>query len=102
MTCPPKLAPKTPRRSPAVAESVRAVAVPGSCAETMKLRDGELWSADGLTGALQVRCVSGNVWLTQEGRAEDIVIGPGGMCVVPGYGKVVVQALDDAVVRIER
>ena len=71
--------------------------------EEVVLRCDGLWVAPhDLANALCVRCLCGHVWLTQEGRAEDIVIAPGGMCLVPaGHGKVVVQALEDAVVRVE-
>jgi hypothetical protein len=86
----------------ALAEAVRQ---PGSspveAGDEIALRDGALWSLDRAAGAVRVRCVSGHVWLTQAGRAEDIVIGAGGTCVMSGTGKVVVQALEDAIVRIE-
>ncbi|MGB7158291.1 MAG: DUF2917 domain-containing protein [Tepidisphaeraceae bacterium] len=75
---------------------------PAEAGDEIALRDGALWSLDRSVGAVQVRCISGNVWLTQAGRAEDIVIGPGGTCVLPGTGKIVVQALEDAIVRIEQ
>jgi len=67
------------------------------------LRDGELWVAHhDPSHALRVRCLAGYVWITQEGRAEDTVVGAGGLCVVPGEGKAVVQALEDAIIRVER
>ena len=66
------------------------------------LREGELWVAHhDLSHALHLRCVSGYVWITQEGRAEDTVVGAGGLCVVPGEGKAIVQALEDAVIRVD-
>jgi len=65
------------------------------------LRDGELWVAHhDPSRALVVRCLAGYVWITQEGRAEDTVLGPGSLCVVPGEGKAVVQALEDAIIHV--
>ena len=65
------------------------------------LRDGELWVAHhDPSRALVIRCLAGYVWITQEGRAEDTVLGPGGLCVVAGEGKAVVQALEDAIIRV--
>ena len=71
--------------------------------ETMSLPDGAIWSVDpdGDGVALLVRCVFGHVWLTQAGHPDDVVLSPGGTCVLPAAGKVVVQALDDAQVRVE-
>ena len=70
-------------------------------AHIVRLRDGDLWVAPhDFDRALPIRCVSGNVWLTQEGRAEDIVLAAGGLARVAGEGKLIVQALEDAVIRV--
>ena len=51
--------------------------------------------------ALHVRCVTGNVWISQEGNPNDIVLAPGEQFVPARAGKVVIQALsNDAAVRL--
>ena len=49
----------------------------------------------------RVRCVVGNVWVTQEGDVRDIVLSGGEEFTPAARGKVIVQALGDhAVVRL--
>src|SRR4051812_17106886 len=56
-----------------------------------------------LDPAVCVRCVRGNIWVTQEGDARDIVLAPGEQFVPARRGKVVIQALShDAAVRLLR
>jgi hypothetical protein len=100
--CPPKLNPRVrPALSRVAASRPAPMETEPNADETMRLRDGELWALDPTGRPLHVRCLAGNIWITQQGRADDIVLTAGGLCVVPGDGKLVVQALDDAVVRIE-
>ena len=49
---------------------------------------------------VEVRCVAGAVWITQEGRAEDTVLSAGGRFDIRGNGKLIVQALEDAVIHV--
>jgi hypothetical protein len=43
-----------------------------------------------------VYAVRGEVWITQEGMRDDIIIAPGGRFVVPGRGSLVISATGDA------
>ncbi len=47
-----------------------------------------------------VECLSGAVWLTQEGDSRDHVLAPGDARVIESSGRVAVQALRTARVRI--
>lgn len=91
----PNLAARAPQAGPLNGKSIDSTDI--------VLRDGELWVAHhDPSHALRIRCLAGYVWITQEGRAEDTVVGAGGLCVVPGEGKAVVQALEDAIIHVER
>ena len=51
--------------------------------------------------AARIRCLAGDVWITQEGNPRDIVLARGGEFVPARRGKIVVQALsDDAAIRV--
>ena len=69
--------------------------------QNVSLRDGDLWLAprDG-AGIVEIRCVAGAVWITQEGRAKDTVLSAGGRFDIRGDGKLIVQALQDAVIYV--
>ena len=57
----------------------------------------------GLAGersGLIVRCHTGHVWLTQEGDATDRALSTGDGFRVLGKGRIVLQALDEAVVSV--
>src|SRR5688572_18033722 len=60
-----------------------AVAEPRA-SQHITLRDGDLWVAhQNGTRVVEVRCVAGCVWITQEGHSEDIVLSAGGRSDVP-------------------
>ena len=106
--CPPKfdrprattaMPDRTLRRSPARAElrAVKELYPP----QHVSLRDGDLWVAprDGAR-IVEVRCVAGAVWITREGHAEDMVLSAGGRFDIRSDGKLIVQALEDAVIHV--
>jgi ferric-dicitrate binding protein FerR (iron transport regulator) len=51
--------------------------------------------------ACRVSCVAGRLWVTASGRPEDSVLGPGNEVSFAGRGRIVVEALRTATVRIE-
>jgi Protein of unknown function (DUF2917) len=55
--------------------------------QTLKVRDG--------TGGT-VCCRSGSLWVTEENRARDVVLGPGGCHILSQRGLAVIQALGEA------
>jgi len=68
---------------------------------TVILARGELASLH-LRGAMYTfSCMAGRLWLTANGRKEDFVLVPGEKLTLKGRGKVVVEALRRATVRIE-
>ena len=67
----------------------------------VSIHDGDLWVAPRDAGrVVEVRCVAGAVWITQEGNADDMVLSAGERLDIHGDGKLIVQALADAVIRI--
>jgi hypothetical protein len=68
---------------------------------TIVLARGELASL-GLRGrACRVSCVAGRLWVTASGRPEDSVLTPGEGVTFAGRGRIVVEALRTATVRLE-
>ena len=57
----------------------------------VSLDQGGLWCIHGVPG-LCVEVGGGRIWLTEEGRGEDLFLGPGMQHVVQGAGRVVVEA----------
>ena len=65
---------------------------------TMRL---ELNRAYPVRGAVRIRCLTGNVWVTQEGNPSDVVLARGEEFVPSPRGQIVVQALsEDAAIRL--
>ena len=102
-TCPPKfsrsLHPDARPRAAGPLLAARPVEIPAyhPAADEARLRDGQLWVAPRNDAeGLRVRCTGGYVWVTEEGRPEDVVLGDGQTYVSAGSGKLVVQALEDA------
>jgi hypothetical protein len=58
-----------------------------------------LWSTEPRRG-MGIRCERGQLWVTQAGDAQDVVLLTGETFVPAAKGRVVVQALTDARVRI--
>jgi hypothetical protein len=76
---------------------VKTAGVPAVC-----LGDYALWSVTPRRhAAVRVESVSGLLWVSQEGRPDDVILAPGESFVARGHGKVVVQALRAAVMRVE-
>lgn len=71
------------------------------CEETpcslVRLSKGSAWRLP--RHVREVRCVSGTIWMTRANDSRDTVLIPGQATTVHGTG-VVVQAIDDAVMRI--
>jgi hypothetical protein len=67
----------------------------------IELDDGQTLRLQDARGA-SVLVLSGEVWLTQEGEARDVVLTAGGRHLIERDGLSVLQALDDARVAIER
>jgi hypothetical protein len=77
---------------PAVDAALETAPCPLVCLTT-----GSAWSV--APGVREIRCVRGQVWITQPNDSHDYVLNVGDTFVVRGKG-VVVQALGDATVRI--
>ena len=64
--------------------------------QSLKLGHGEVSSFEAKEGSI-VSCISGALWLTLSGDLTDYVLQNGERFIAAGDGKVVVQALSDAV-----
>jgi hypothetical protein len=60
-----------------------------------ELADGELLALDRI-GGRELACRSGELWITVDGRAEDIILGPGQRWLAEDRAPVVVSALKDS------
>ena len=67
---------------------------------TLVLARGELVSLRPGTGC-RISCVAGRLWVTASGHREDSVLAPGEAATFPGRGRIVVEALRTATVRLE-
>jgi hypothetical protein len=79
----------------AAATRARVAALAG---DVIRLGSGGLWSAAKVRTPLRLRCTAGTVWVTQAGQPGDAILGAGDSFVTSGTGKLVIQALTDAVV----
>jgi hypothetical protein len=68
---------------------------------TVVLTKGELAPLRIKGGACRVTCVTGRLWVTASGRAEDTVLTPGQAATFAGKGRIVIEALRTATVRLE-
>ena len=66
-----------------------------------ELADGELLSLDRIRDR-ELACRSGELWITVDGRAEDIILGPGQQWQAEGNAPVVVSALKDSLLVVTR
>ena len=72
-------------------------------AECFTLRDNDLWVVRPRSGGRShITCIVGQLWVTAEGVADDVALGPGESWIVRGAGKIVVQALTRVAVGEER
>ena len=68
---------------------------------TLVLARGELATLP-LTGrACRVSCVAGKLWVTGDGSGEDVVLIPGEKLTSRARGRIVIEALRTATVRLE-
>lgn len=56
--------------------------------------------AEPLRGLVEVRCERGSLWVTLDGALADVVLEAGDAAVFDGRGRLVVEALADATVRL--
>jgi hypothetical protein len=77
----------------------------GNCMEmnpsTLVLARGEIASLRLSGRAFRISCVTGRIWVTASGRHEDSVLAPGTGVTFTGRGRVVVEALRTATVRLK-
>ena len=59
----------------------------------------KMWKIEGDRRGDVISCVSGNLWITQEGDRKDYVVENGRNFWVTKPGTVVVQALDDSIIK---
>ena len=67
----------------------------------VRLADGETWSHDAVPGGLRITGIAGDLWVTQAGDQRDATVSEGERFVAGAGGKIVVEALGDAVFRVE-
>ena len=68
---------------------------------TFVLARGALASLRPRSRACRISCVTGRLWVTASGRREDAVLAPGEHVTFAGRGRIVVEALRTATVRLE-
>jgi len=73
-----------------------AGAVQRSLPNSLAIPASRLWSSSTRPGTMLIRCLAGQVWITQTGSARDVVLDAGQSFATAGFGKVVVQAMTNA------
>ena len=68
---------------------------------TLVLAKGEIAPLRITGRACRVTCVAGRLWVTASGRREDAVLAPGEEATFNGKGRIVIEALRTATVRLE-
>lgn len=66
-----------------------------------ELADGELLALDRIAGR-ELACRAGELWITVDGRPEDIILGPGQRWRAEEDSTVVVSALQDSLLVVTR
>lgn len=66
-----------------------------------ELADGELLALDRIGGRV-LACRSGELWITVDGRTEDIILGPGQRWLAEDRAPVVVSALKESLLVVTR
>lgn len=69
--------------------------------ETIDLQRGELLSLRRGAGRT-VTAHAGSVWITEEGRLDDVVLGPGESVTLDRGGLALIEAIGDASISFER
>jgi DUF2917 family protein len=67
----------------------------------VELNEAKAWSAQVPRAGVEIRVLTGTVWVTQEGDAEDHVLSAGGTFVADRAGRVGIQAFTHADVAVE-
>jgi hypothetical protein len=80
----------------------RLAALPRVLPNTIAIPASRLWSSSSRPGPLLIRCVAGQVWVTQAGSARDVVLEAEQSFATAGVGKVVVQAITNANIHVMR
>lgn len=62
----------------------------------VELTETKAWSSEVEPGGLEIRVLSGTVWLTQEGDGEDRILGPSSTFETERTGRVALQSLTPA------
>jgi hypothetical protein len=65
---------------------------------TIRLPTRSVWAAP--TSTRTVRCLTGKIWITQEGDSRDHVLSTGQSFTSTRAGKIVVQAMDESTIRV--
>lgn len=65
----------------------------------LRLPEGALHTLDP-ADARAVHCIAGTLWITQEGNPLDVLLTGGERFAAAAEGKIVVQALSDALARV--
>ncbi len=68
----------------------------------LTLEENETWSARVRASEVEIRCLSGTVWLTREGDLEDRVLSAGDTFVSRRRGRLAMMAFQPARVRVAR
>jgi hypothetical protein len=66
----------------------------------VSLHAGEVWSSSDRPGKMRIRCLEGEVWITQTFDARDTVVHAGETFRASRLGKIVAQALVDSRVEV--
>ena len=64
------------------------------------LHAGEIWSSPDRPGQMRIRCLEGEVWITQTFDARDTIVHAGETFQSHASGKIVAQALSDSRVEV--
>jgi hypothetical protein len=67
----------------------------------VELNEAKVWSSEVARGGLEIRVLTGTVWVTQEGDLEDHVVAAGGSFVADRSGRLGIQAFAHADVAVE-
>lgn len=66
----------------------------------VELNEAKAWSSEVAQEGLEIKVLSGTIWLTQEGDGEDRILGPAAAFVTDRSGRVAIQSLTRARVEV--
>ena len=64
-------------------------------AHDLVLTHGTAWNNEGISGRLNIRCISGIIWLTEEGCREDILLHEGEYWMTSADRLVLIESLSE-------